>query len=159
MTATGGPPTPPPREGRALGAWVLRGLTAAGLLLSADIHLVLFVEGYRDIEVVGALFALNAVAGLVLGLLVLVWRHWLPLLGAIGFGALTLVAFYLSTTVGFFGVNETVGGTQQVLAAVSEWVAVVGGTLALVVERRRSRTAASTVTSTRAGPRPAGREA
>ncbi|MFD4992751.1 hypothetical protein ACFWH7_10880 [Cellulosimicrobium cellulans] len=143
MSATTGPPTPPVREGRALGAWVLRGLTAAGLLLSADVHLVLFVEGYRDIGVVGPLFALNAVAGLVLGLLVLVWRHWLPLLGAVGFGALTLAAFYLSTTVGFFGVNETVGGTQQVLAAVSEWVVVVAGTLALVVERRRSRAARS----------------
>ena len=141
MSVTAGPPTPPVREGRALGAWVLRGLTAAGLLLSADVHLVLFVEGYRDIDVVGPLFALNAVAGLVLGLLVLVWRHWLPLLGAVGFGALTLAAFYLSTTVGFFGVNETVGGTQQVLAAVSEWVVVVAGTLALVVERRRSRAA------------------
>ena len=141
MTVNDGPPVPPARQGRALGAWVLRGLTAAGLLLSADVHLVLFLEGYRDIDVVGALFALNAVAGLVLALLVLVWRHWLPLLGAVGFGVLTLVAFYLSTTVGFFGVNETVGGTQQVLAAVAEWVAVVAGTLALVVERRRSRAA------------------
>lgn len=139
MTVNDGPPVPPARQGRALGAWVLRGLTAAGLLLSADVHLVLFLEGYRDIDVVGALFALNAAAGLVLALLVLVWRHWLPLLGAVGFGVLTLVAFYLSTTVGFFGVNETVGGTQQVLAAVAEWVAVVAGTLALVVERRRSR--------------------
>ncbi len=143
MSVTTGPPTAPAREGHALGAWVLRGLTAAGLLLSADVHLVLFVEGYRDIAVVGPLFALNAVAGVVLGLLVLVWRHWLPLLGAVGFGALTLAAFYLSTTVGFFGVNETVGGTQQVVAAVSEWVVVVAGTLALVVERRRSRAARS----------------
>jgi hypothetical protein len=159
MTVTGGPPTPPAREGRALGAWVLRGLTAAGLLLSADIHLVLFVEGYRDIEVVGALFALNAVAGFVLGLLVLVWRHWLPLLGAIGFGALTLVAFYLSTTVGFFGVNETVGGTQQVLAAVSEWVAVVAGALALLVERRRARAGAPMVTGSSASPHKVGPDA
>lgn len=124
------------REG---GAWTLRGVTAAGLLLSADIHLVLFVEGFRDLDVVGPLFLLNAVAGLVLGLLVLVWRHWLPLLGAVGFGTLTLLAFYLSATVGFFGVNETVGGTQQVLAAVSEWVAVVAGAGALAVERKRAR--------------------
>lgn len=141
MTGNGGPPVSPVPEGRALGAWVLRGLTAVGLLLSADVHLVLFLEGYRDIDVVGPLFALNAVAGLVLALLVLLWRHWLPLLGAVGFGTLTLLAFYLSTTVGFFGVAETVGGTQQVLAAASEWVAVVAGILALVVERRRARSA------------------
>ena len=122
-----GPPGPPPRPEHAQGAWVLRGLTAAGLLLSADVHLVLYLEGYRDIVVVGPLFLLNAVSGIALGLLVLTWRHWLPLLGAIGFGALTLAAFYVSTTVGFFGVRETVGGTQQVLAAASEWVVVVTG--------------------------------
>ncbi|MEK8224902.1 hypothetical protein NKG05_00095 [Oerskovia sp. M15] len=87
---------------------------------------------------VGPLFLLNAIAGFVLGLLVLVWRHWLPLLGAIGFSVATLGAFYLSTTVGFFSVNETVGGVQQVTAAVSEWVALVGALLALVVERRRA---------------------
>ncbi|WP_265523352.1 hypothetical protein [Oerskovia flava] len=130
--AVPGPPEPPARSRRA---WVLRGITAAGLLLSADIHLVLYLEGYRDIEVVGPLFLLNAVAGFALGLLVLTWGSWLPLLGAVGFGALTLAAFYLSTTVGFFGVNETVGGTQQVLAAVSEWVAVIAGLAALARER------------------------
>ncbi len=139
--ATPGPPGPPPRTGRALGAWVLRGLTAAGLLLSADVHLVLYVQGYADIVVVGPLFLLNAVSGALLGVLVLTWRHWLPLLAAVAFGALTLAAFYVSTTVGFFGVRETLGGTQQVLAAVAEWVVVVAGTLALVVERRRSRAA------------------
>lgn len=137
------PPVPPPRSERAQGAWVLRGLTAAGLLLSADVHLVLYLEGYRDIVVVGPLFLLNAASGLALGLLVLTWRHWLPLLGAIGFGALSLVSFYVSATVGFFGVHETLGGTQQVLAQASEWVVVVAGTLALVLERRRSRPSGS----------------
>ena len=133
--ASGTPPTPPPLP---RGAWLLRGVTAAGLLLSADVHLFLYVQGYRDIEVVGPLFLLNAVAGFALGLLVLVWRHWLPLLGAVGFSVATLGAFYLSTTVGFFAVEETLGGVQQVTAAVSEWVALVGVLLALVVERRRS---------------------
>lgn len=133
--ASGAPPTPPPLP---RGAWLLRGVTAAGLLLSADVHLFLYVQGFRDIEVVGPLFLLNAVAGFALGLLVLVWRHWLPLLGAVGFAVATLGAFYLSTTVGFFQVEETLGGVQQVTAAVSEWVALVGALLALVVERRRS---------------------
>lgn len=133
--SSGTPPAPPPPP---RGAWLLRGLTAAGLLLSADVHLFLYVQGYQDIEVVGPLFLLNAVAGFMLGLLVLVWRHWLPLLGAIGFSVATLGAFYLSTTVGFFSVNETVGGVQQVTAAVSEWVALVGALAALVVERRRA---------------------
>lgn len=123
------------------GAIVLRALTAAGVLLSADIHLVLYVDGYDTIAVVGPLFLLNAIAGFVIGVLVLAWRHWLPLLAALGFGASTLAAFYLSTTVGFFGVNETLGGTQQVLAAAAEWVAVVGALGALLVERRQARSA------------------
>lgn len=123
---------------RSRAAWTLRGLAAAGVLLSADIHLVLWAEGYQDIAVVGPLFLLNGVAGLVLGVLLLVWPHWLPLLGAVGFGAATLLAFYLATTVGFFGVSETVSGTQQVLAAVAEWVAVLAGLAALVRERRRA---------------------
>lgn len=133
--ASGTPPTPPPPP---RGAWLLRGITAAGLLLSADVHLFLYVQGYRDIEVVGPLFLLNAVAGFVLGILVLVWRHWLPLLGAIGFSVATLGAFYLSTTVGFFAVEETVGGVQQVTAAVAEWVTLIGALTALLVERRRA---------------------
>ena len=133
--ASGTPPTPPPLP---RGAWLLRGVTAAGLLLSADVHLFLYVQGFQDIAVVGPLFLLNAVAGFALGLVVLVWRHWLPLLGAIGFSVATLGAFYLSATVGFFAVEETLGGVQQVTAAVAEWVALVGASLALVVERRRA---------------------
>jgi hypothetical protein len=135
MSGSTAPPEAGPR--RPVLATTLRALTAAGVLLSADIHLVLYIEGYDQIDVVGPMFLLNAVAGFVIGVLVLAWRHWLPLLAALGFGAATLLAFYLSTTVGFFGVNETLGGTQQVLAAVSEWVAVVGAAAALVVERRR----------------------
>lgn len=126
-----------PSSGPPRAATVLRALTAAGVLMSADIHLVLFFEGYDTIPVIGPLFLLNAVAGLAIALALLLWRHWLPLLGAIGFGAATLLSFYLSTTVGLFGVNETLGGTQQVLAAVSEWVALVCGAAALVIERRR----------------------
>lgn len=127
------PPAPPPLPRSAV---VLRALAAAGVLLSADIHLVLFVEGYRTIPVVGPLFLLNAVAGFAIALAVLLWRHWLPLLLAVGFSAATLAAFYLSTTVGFFGVNETLAGTQQVLAAVAEWVGLLTAAGALAIERR-----------------------
>lgn len=75
-----------------------RAVAAAGVLLSADVHLVLYFEGFGDISVVGPAFLLNAVGGLAIGLAVLVWRSWLPLLAAIGFGIATLVAFYLSAT-------------------------------------------------------------
>lgn len=121
---------------------LLVGLTAAGVLLSAQIHLDLWDNGFKDIRTIGPLFLLNAIGGIVLGVVVIAWRHWLPLLGAAGFGALTLAGFYLSVTRGLFGLHEVSGGTPQTLAEIYEWVALVAGLLAIVVgglvPRRRS---------------------
>ncbi|WP_456845388.1 hypothetical protein [Cellulomonas sp. P5_C6] len=115
---------------------VLRALLSACVMLSAVVHLDLWASGMKTLEVVGPLFLLNGIAGLVLGVLVLVWRHWLPLLGAIGFGAATLAAFIISTTPGgFFGVHEPWEGVAIWLSAISEIGAIVLGVAALVVER------------------------
>ena len=73
-----------------------RGLAAAGVFLSAVVHLELWDEGYRSIPTIGPLFMLNFVAGMIIGVGVLVWRHWLPALAAVGFGAATVVAFWLA---------------------------------------------------------------
>lgn len=125
------------RPGTAAG-W--RRLGAAGVLVSAVVHLVLWFQGFRDIAVVGPMFLLNAVGGVVLTVAILGWRHWLPLLGGIGFGLLTLVAFFLSATVGLFGVLSPLefAGVEELVAAVAEIVAIVGCGMAL----RRERTAA-----------------
>ncbi|HET7683410.1 MAG TPA: hypothetical protein VFM50_11915 [Nocardioidaceae bacterium] len=109
----------------------LRALTAAGVLVSGLVHLYLWVDGFRDVSVVGPLFLLNAVAGVVLAIAVMTWRHWIPLFVAAGFGASTLGAFVISATVGLFGVQEVFWGTWQVIAAVAEIVAVVAGLAAL----------------------------
>lgn len=118
---------------------LLRTLTAVAVLVSGAVHLLLWFDGFRDLDVVGPLFLLNAVAAVVIAGMVVLWRHWLPLLAAVGFGASTLGAFILSTTVGFFGVREMWQGTEVITAAVAEAVAVVAGVAALVVERRRLR--------------------
>lgn len=115
---------------------MLRRMTAVAVLVSAAVHLWLWFDGFADIDVVGPLFLLNAAAGLVIGVATLAWRHWLPLLASIAFGAATLGAFVLSTTVGFFGVNERWSGTAVWVAAVSEAVAVIAGSAALLTERR-----------------------
>jgi hypothetical protein len=86
---------------------------------------------------VGPMFLLNGVGGLVLAVLLVAWRHWLPLVGGIGFGATTLVAFVLSTTVGFYGVHETFAGVNELVAAAAEIVAVAASTVALVREQVR----------------------
>ncbi len=109
---------------------VLRILTAAGVLVSGAVHLQLWLDGYSDIDVIGPLFLLNAGAGLVIAVMVLAWRHWLPLLAAVGFGASTLVAFVISATVGLFGVHETWTGGAVLTAAASELAAVVFGVAA-----------------------------
>lgn len=126
------------------GADALRGLTAAAVLLSAVIHLALWVQGMQNVPVIGPLFLLNAVGGIVLGVLVLVWRHWLPLLGSIGFGALTLAAAVLSTLPnGFFGAHGTWDAPVFLLSGVADAAAVVLGLGAWVVGVRASRVSAA----------------
>lgn len=122
-----------------IAADVLRALTAAGVLLSAGIHLELWAEGFRQITVVGPLFMLNAAGGLLIGVALLLWRHWLTAAAAAAFGVATLVAFLISATVGLFGVHESFSGVPQVMCLVAEIVAAVcGGALAAMhLVRRR----------------------
>lgn len=128
--------------GRGLMLDAARGLAAAAVLLSAVVHLDLWdLEGFRGVHVIGALFVLNAIGGLLIGVAVVVWRHWLPALAAVGFGAATLAAFWVSVTVGLFGWREIATGPAQVLAEGAEIGAIVFGVAAAVLcwrWRRRS---------------------
>lgn len=112
-------------------------LAAAAVMLNAVTHLDLYVAGgFRDLAVIGPLFLLNAIAGLAIGVLMLVWSHWLPLLAAIGFSAATLVAFWISVIWGLFGIKEIASGAPQILSQVAEVVAIVAGLVALAASRR-----------------------
>lgn len=131
-------PTDRSRVSPATMVRVLRALVATCVLLSAVAHLFLWADGMSSVDVVGPAFLLNAVGGIVLGVLVLAWYHPLPLLGAIAFGAATLSAFIISTLPsGFFGVHETWSGAPQLLSAAAEVGAILLAALAFVVERRR----------------------
>jgi hypothetical protein len=120
---------------------IIRVLTAAAVIVSAAVHFKLWlIDGFSEIPTIGPLFLLNAVGGLAIGVLVLLWRHWLPALAAIGFGASTLGAFIISATVGLLGLQESFRGTSELTAAAAEVVAILGG-VALLVQwflRRRS---------------------
>lgn len=108
-----------------------RGLAAAGVLLSAVVHLDLYdLQDFRQVATIGPLFLLNGLSGIVLGVLVTTWRHWLPALGAAGFGAVTVIFFWISVVHGLFGLKETATGPSQVLAQVAEYTAVLFGLLA-----------------------------
>ncbi len=111
----------------------LRIVTAAAALVSAVVHGYLWVDGYRDISVIGPAFLLNAVAGAVIALLLVAWQHWVPAFLAVGFGASTLGAFVVSATVGLFGVHERWTGAWVLTAAASEVVCIVGGLMLLRV--------------------------
>jgi hypothetical protein len=112
----------------------MRMLAAAGVLVSGAVHLWLWLDGYRDISVIGPAFVLNAVAAVLIATLLLWWPHWVPLLLAIGFGASTLGAFVISATVGLFGVHEMWTGGAVLTAAASEVFAIVAAVMALVRE-------------------------
>jgi hypothetical protein len=119
--------------------WLLRVLVIAGLLGSAVVHYDLWRNGgFRDIAVVGPLFLVNAVAGVVIALAVLLWWHWLPALATIGFGAATLGAYLLSLTVGFFDVHEQFVSRSEVWGVVTESGCVVFGLALLLARRTRS---------------------
>jgi hypothetical protein len=119
----------------------MRMLAAAAVLVSAVVHLYLWwFEDYREVDVIGPAFLFNAVAGVVIAVLLVAWRHWFPAFLTLGFGLSTLGAFVLSTTVGLFGVNETWTGWAVWTAAISEAAAIVlGGLLLLRDNPVRSR--------------------
>jgi hypothetical protein len=114
----------------------VRALAAAAVLVSAAMHLYLWVDGYRDVDIIGPSFLLNAAGGAVIAGLLLGWRHWLPPLLAVGFGFSTLTAFVISATVGLFGLQESWTGWEVWTAAVAEMIAVVTGAMLLLHDDR-----------------------
>lgn len=139
---------------------MLRGLTAGAAFVTADVHLLLWYhDDFRQIPRVGPLFLLNAIAGAVLGVLVVAWRSWLAPALAAGYAATTLGAFYVSVTVGLLGLHETASGGPQLHAEVAEWVAVVAGVGAALpgaLRALRARAISRRIPARAAMPRRAG---
>ncbi len=112
----------------------MRMLAAAAVLVSAAVHLYLWFNVFRHTDVVGPAFMLNAVGGATIAVLLVTWRHWVPLFLALGFGASTLGAFIIAATVGLFGVHEHWTGWEVWTAAASEVVAMIAAGAALLEE-------------------------
>jgi hypothetical protein len=130
-------------------------LVVGGLLLvwSGYIHFHLWQSvGYRHIPTIGPLFLLQSIAGLLLGLLLIVVRRvWAAVLGA-GFAASTLAGFLLTVGLkgGLFNFKESWSAPFAHQAFAIEIAAIVvlaiAGALCL----------AQSATATRAGSTPAG---
>lgn len=125
------------RPSRAPVARAARAVTALAVLVSAVVHLYLWNDGMREVDVIGPGFLLNGVGGIAVAVAALAWRHWLPLLAAAGFGAATLGAYVLARTVGLAGVRETITTPEAVVSAVVEVLAIVFAFVAWRAERRR----------------------
>jgi hypothetical protein len=111
----------------------VRIVAAAAVVASVAIHLTLWFQGMRSVHVIGPLFGLNILGGVVIAWLLLRWRH--PVAGVLAacFGAATLGAFTLASTIGLFGTHERWAGVYVFGAATVECLAIVIG-LALVLE-------------------------
>ncbi|MBO1754135.1 hypothetical protein [Allobranchiibius sp. CTAmp26] len=134
------------RSGSFLTVVVLRVLGAAGLLGNGWVHYHLWDQGYRDIKTIGPLFLLDAIAAVVLALLVLVApRRILPLAALVGFlmQVGTIAALVITTKRGLFGFTES---TKAPDYWESVWVESIGALVLLLlvgytVSRLRTRTA------------------
>jgi hypothetical protein len=116
----------------------LRILGAAALLVSAAVHLIEWFSGVRN-QSIGPLFLVNVVAGVVIAALLIRWQHWFPAFLTLGFGAATLGAFVVSTTVGLLGVHSSWEGFYVFAAAAAEMVCIVVGALLMLPARNSGR--------------------
>lgn len=114
----------------------MRALAAAAVFISGVVHFQLYFDWAHENNKVGPAFLLNAAAGLVIAVLLMTWRHWIPPFLSVGFGLATLAAFVIAATVGLFGVSEHWTGWAVWTAAVSELVAIVAGLAILWREYR-----------------------
>lgn len=103
-----------------------------GLLGSSAVHLIEWGDWAKNESVIGPLFLVNVAGGIVLAAAVLVWRHWLPLLAAVGYGLATLTAYLLALTVGLFGVEQQLTTSGEVWGLVTDGACIVFGGLLLL---------------------------
>jgi len=102
-------------------------LAGVGLLAWIGwVHWILWQnEGYKTIPTDGPFFLVDAIAGVVLAVLLLAWPR--PLVGLLsaGFTASTILALVISLWVGLFGFKEFISAHYVVLALVVESIALV----------------------------------
>jgi len=114
----------------------LRSLTALAVLVSGLSHGYLyFFDGWGDIDVIGPLFMVNAISGIVIAVLVLAWRHWFSLFLAFGFCVVTASAFLISRWWGLFGIQDRAWGWSQILCLIAEVVGALAALGAFLAER------------------------
>jgi hypothetical protein len=140
----------PAQLGPAALRWTVTIATWAGALLMLDsgiIHLRLWADGgYRGIAVIGPLFLVQGVAGILLAVVLGVFRRlWLMVAGAVLMGA-TAAGLLLSVHVGLFGYRESLTVPYAGMSLVEEAAgAVLLAGAAVLLAAGRPRSGARTV--------------
>jgi hypothetical protein len=82
---------------------------AAMIAASAVIHLHLWMDGYKDIHLIGPAFLFQAISGLAVAVLLLAFRRLVLVVAGLLFCAGSVIALLLSATVGFLGLHDGLG--------------------------------------------------
>lgn len=96
--------------------WALSLADAALLVTSGVIHLHFWQIAYKDVHILGPLFLVQLIAAFVLALALIVTRHVLVVLAALGLMAGTIIGFILVRTGSLFGFH--LGFTSDLAAFV-----------------------------------------
>lgn len=111
-----------------------RMIGALAAVVSAGVHLYLWIDGVKDQGTVGALFIVNVFAGVGIAIALLFWKHWIPLFLLFGFGATTILCFLIAVNGELFGIH-TDWSWYAWMALASEGLAVLAGAWGLYEER------------------------
>jgi hypothetical protein len=104
--------------------WAVTLLAVAGaalLVWSGVIQLQPWSDGYKDISVIGPLFLLQGIAGIVLGVGLAVFRRFALLAAGAVTAAATAVGLLLSASIGLFGYTESLAVPYAKMSLVVEF--------------------------------------
>jgi hypothetical protein len=120
----------------AAGAMVTGALCLAGTAL---IHLHLWMNGYRDIASIGAMFLLQALTGFALAVAVALWHRWYVAAAGALFLLATAGGLVISAERGLFGFKDSLGAPYAGLSLVVEVGGAAALALAALLALRRNR--------------------
>jgi hypothetical protein len=123
----------PARLGSPALRWTVNGLAIVGailVLLSGLIHLKLWINGgYQSISVVGPLFLIQGISGILLAVALGVFRRLWLILGGAAYCVATAVGLLISVNFGLFGFKDSLLVPYATSSLIEEFI---GGGVLLV---------------------------